>query len=87
MTLLEFTNKLYAVGDHTTVYVVDIEPCKSSEEYLRNYIAKESTLIMTHLSCMVLNYYCRPEICNAKVEQIYAFGKDEYLVVIDKEDK
>ena len=43
-------------------------------------------LVMTHLSCMVLDFYCKPEICNSKVEQIYALGKDEYLVVIDTED-
>jgi hypothetical protein len=86
MTLLEFTNKLFAVGDNTTVYVCDCEPDGYGEEVLRNHIDKESALIMTHLSCFVLDHYCKPEICNAKVDQIYALGKDEYLVVVDMED-
>lgn len=86
MTLLEFTNKLYSVGDNTTVYVVDEEPDGYGEETLRNHIAKSSSLLMTHLSCMVLSYYCKQEICNAEVMQIYALGKDEYMVVIDNDD-
>lgn len=86
MTLLEFTNKLYAVGDNTTVYVVDCEPDGCGEEDLRDHINKMSALVMTHLSVMVLNYYCKPEICNAKIEQIYALGKDEYMVVVDMEE-
>ena len=86
MTLLEFTNKLFAVGDNTTVYVCDCEPDGFGEEVLRNHIDKESALIMTHLSCFVLDHYCKPEICNSKVDQIYALGKDEYLVVVDMED-
>lgn len=86
MTLLEFTNKLFAVGDNTTVYVCEEEPDGFGEETLRKHINCSSSLIMTHLSCMVLDYYCKPEICNAEVDQIYALGKDEYLVVIDMED-
>lgn len=34
MTLLEFTNKLFAVGDNTTVYVCDEEPDGYGEETL-----------------------------------------------------
>jgi hypothetical protein len=83
MTLLEFTNKLFAVGDNTTVYVVDCEPDGYSEEALRNHINKSSALLMTHLSNMVLDHYCKPEICNAKIQQIYAIGKDEFMVVVD----
>lgn len=86
MTLLEFTNKLFAVGDSTTVYVCEEEPDGSGEEALRNHINCSPSLIMTHLSCRVLDFYCKPEICNAKIDQIYALGKDEYLVVIDMED-
>jgi hypothetical protein len=31
---------------------------------------------------MVLDYYCNERICNATVEQIYALGKDEFVVVV-----
>lgn len=82
MTLLEFTNKLFAVGDNTTVYVCDDEPDEFGEEALREHIRKNGTLIMTHLSIMVLDYYCNERICNATVEQIYALGKDEFVVVV-----
>lgn len=86
MTLLEFTNRLFTVEDIHTVYVTDCEPDGFGEETMRQHIKKSSSLLMTHYSCYVLDYYCKPEICNAKVEQIYALGKDEYLVVIDMED-
>ena len=86
MTLLEFTNILYTVEDMHTVYVVDCEPDGDGEENIRNHIFKDAALIFTHLSCMVLHFYCKEEICNAEVEQIYAIGKDEFLVVIDREN-
>ena len=87
MTLSEFTMKLFSVEDNHKVYVVDCEPDGFGEEELRNHIAKSSALIMTHLSNMVLTYYCKDEICNAEVQQIYALGKDEFLVVVDMEDE
>ena len=86
MTLQEFTNKLFAVGDNTTVYVVEEEPDGYGEEYLRKHIACSSSLLMTHQSCFVLDFYCKDEICKADVTQIYALGKDEYMVVIDTGD-
>lgn len=85
MTLSEFTSLLFSVEDNHKVYVLDCEPDGYGEECLRDFIFKNSDLIMTHLSCMKLNYYCKDKICNAKVEQIYALGKDEYLVVVDME--
>ena len=87
MTLQELTNKLFAVDDNTTAYIVDEEPEGYGEESLRNHIAKSSSLVLTHLSCMVLSYYAKDEICNAKVMQIYAIGKDEFMVVIDYEEE
>jgi len=86
MTLLEFTNRLYAVGNNSMVYVVDCEPDGYGEEALRDHINKSSTLIMTHLSNMVLDFYCKDEICNATIQKIYAMGKDEFMVVVDYEE-
>lgn len=82
MTLKELTDKLMSVGDNHKVYVFDDEPDGFGEEALREHIRKNGTLIMTHLSIMVLDYYCNERICNATVEQIYALGKDEFIVVV-----
>lgn len=87
MTLSDVTNKLFAVDDNTTAYIVDEEPDGYGEANLREHISKSSSLVLTHLSCMVLDYYAKDEICNAEVQQIYALGKDEFLVVVDMEDE
>jgi len=81
MKLFQFDEICYGVDIIHEIMVIDYEP---AQEELKNPESLET--LLTLKSCFKAETYLKPEYANAEIEQIYALGQDNVLVVIKKID-
>ncbi len=82
MTLSEFSNKCFSICHYCEIIVVDWEPEPSDFDNLDN-LERLFTLQSTYES----TYYLKEEFANAEVQEIYALGRDKFLIYVEVDKK
>ncbi len=82
MTLSEFSNKCFSICNYCETIVVDWEPEPSDFDNLDNL-----ERLFTLRSAYESTYYLKEEFANAEVQEIYALGRDKFLVWVKIADK